>query len=101
MYTTCSTAAVSTIVVVAELLEKTGNNPKQRIQMNKSIFFSIVLCSLFYNSSRIAYDGCSVRNVFDDNCSCSDSTPFPDFNTLDYTSSNTDMRTFFYNNISC
>src|SRR5690554_1986570 len=76
MYTTCSTAAVSTIVVVAELLEKTGNNPKQRIQMNKSIFFSIVLCSLFYNSSRIAYDGCSVRNVFDDNCTSTDNTPF-------------------------
>src|SRR5690554_2657933 len=100
MYTTCSTAAVSTVVVVAVLLEKTGNNPKQRTQINKSIFFIIILCSLFYNSSRIAYDGCSVRNVFDDNCTSTDSTPFTDFYSLNYRSPNTDMRTFFYNNVS-
>lgn len=43
MYTTCSTAVASTITGGAVWVEKTGNNPKQRTQINTSNFFIITI----------------------------------------------------------
>src|SRR5690554_827548 len=68
-------------------------NKKQQIEQEEEVFHRLFL---FNNSPRISHDCCTIRNIFYDNRTSTDGTPFSNFYSLDNTSANSYMTTLSY-----